>query len=80
MSYRVMKEFTTPRHRWRAGAMIEAGDIDGRMTVEQMLEIGVLQEISPRRTVPKMPTDAMMPPEPDDHHAHADLATDKDEK
>ena len=55
MSYRVMKEFTTPQHRFRVGDVIEAGDIDGRMTAERMLEIGVLQDISPHRMVPKMP-------------------------
>jgi len=59
-----MREFATPQHRFRVGDVIEAGDIDGRMTSEQMLKIGVLQEINPPRAVPKMTPEEAMEPEP----------------
>jgi len=79
MSYRVMKEFTTPQHRFRVGAVIEAGDIDGRMTAEQMLKIGVLQDMGPPRIVPKMTVD-IKPAEDVEQDAGEEPAKDKPKK
>lgn len=62
MSYRVLQEFTTPKHRWRVGATVEKGDIDGRMTAEHLVEIGVLEEFTKKPPMPAMTVSLRSPP------------------
>lgn len=53
MRYTVIKPFTTPLHRFAAGATIDAAEIDGPLTAEDRVARGEIAPIDEAAPMPE---------------------------